>query len=118
MSTPINAHGLCISMMKNSKIRYLRYVITLILCSMFLYSVIENIIKYKEGKTVVAESTMSASDVVYPSITICPRYKYEYALTTTSRTKNLTEYYQSIVDMSLIRKDIVEISQPYKIKKR
>ena len=90
----------------------------MILSSVFLYSVVENIIKYKERRTVVAQSTKSASDVVYPSITLCPRYKYEYALSKTSGTKNLTEYYQSTVNMSLIRKDVIKISQPYRVKNR
>ena len=98
------------------KLNYLRHVVTLILGSMFLCSVVNNFIKYKERKTVVAQSIKSASDVVYPSITLCPHYKYEYALSKTSGTKNLTEYYESILKMSLIRKDIVEISQPYRTK--
>ena len=99
--------------MKGSGLKYSRYVVTFALSSLFLYSVVENFIKYNEKKTVVAQSLMSVSDVVYPSVSICPQYKYEYALSKTSGTKNLTEYYDNILNMSLIRKDIVEISQPY-----
>ena len=98
----------------SSKFFYLRCVVALILGVMFLYSVAKNFIKYKEMKTVLTQGIKSASDVVYPSVTLCPGYKYEYALSITSGTKNLTEYYVNILNMSLIRKNIIEISQPYR----
>ena len=102
--------------LKSSESKYLRYMVTSVLSAMFLYSVVKNFIKYQEGKTVVAQSIKSASDVVYPSVTICSRYKFEYALSKFSGTKNLTEYYENILNMSL-RRDIIQISQPYRTKK-
>ena len=83
---------------------------------MFLYSVVNNFIKYKERKTVLTQGIKSASDVVYPSVSLCPGYKYDYALSQTSGTKNLTEYYENTLNMSLIKKYIIQISQPYMTK--
>ena len=79
----------------------------------FMSSVIANVNKYTQKNTVVAESTKSASKVIYPSITMCPKYNHEYALSKTSGTKNLTEYYKSLLKTSQIKKDVVSISQPY-----
>ena len=41
---------------------------------------------------------------------MCPQYKPEYALSKTSGTKNLTEYYENLLN---IKKDVISISQPY-----
>ena len=79
----------------------------------FMSSVFANVKKYSQKNTVVAESTKTASKVIYPSITMCPRYEKEYAISKTSGTKNLTEYYESLLNMSQIKNDVVSISQPY-----
>ena len=92
----------------------LRQVVISVLTLLFLNTVIQNIVKYKEKKTVVAESEKSISDVAFPSLTMCPHYKYEYSLSTSSATKNMTQDYENILNMLRIRKDIVEISQPLK----
>ena len=93
---------------------YIRHVVISILTLLFLYSLVQNVIKYKEKKTVVAESEKSTSDVVFPSLTMCPRYEYKFPLSTSSATKNMTQDYENILNMLRIRKDIVEISQPLK----
>ena len=80
----------------------------------FMSSVIANVNKYTQKNTVVAESKRSTSGVIYPSITMCPRYTPEFARSKTSGTKNLTEYYDS--NATQIKKDIVSISQPYNTK--
>ena len=90
-----------------------RHVVNLALIVAFMSSVIANVYKYSLKNTVVAESTKRASEVIYPSITMCPEYKKEYALSKTSGTKNLTEYYESLLNMSHIKNDIKSISQPY-----
>ena len=100
--------------LKCSEFGYIRHVVISILTILFLNSVFQNVLKYKEKKTVVAESEKSTSDVVFPSLTICPLYKYEYALSKTSATMNMTEDYENILNTSHIRKDILEISQPSK----
>ena len=74
----------------------------------------QDIEKYNEKKTVVAESEKSTSDVVFPSLTMCPLYKFKFAFSRTSATMNMTEDYEHILNTSRIRKDIVEISQPFK----
>ena len=79
----------------------------------FMSSVIANVYKYSQKNTVVAESTRSASEVTYPSITMCPRYNLEFAVLRASGTKNLTEYYESLLRATQIKKDIISISQPY-----
>ena len=79
----------------------------------FIASIILNVDKYSLKNTVVTESTRSAAEVVYPSITICPVYKGEYALSKTSGTKNLTEYYDSLLNVSDIKNFLISISQPY-----
>ena len=93
--------------------KYLRTVVTSVLIILFLCSVVKNFLKYSGKKTVVAHGIKSALDVVYPSVTMCPKYKYEYALSKTSGTKNLTEYYENLKTTPLIRKDVISISQPY-----
>ena len=102
--------------MNHLKLNHLRILVTLVLSVMFLYSVVTNFTKYKEKKTVVAPSVKSAAEVVYPSVTLCPLYKHEYALSIIPGSKNLTEYYDIITNLSLIRKDIKRISQPYTTK--
>ena len=79
-----------------------------------MYNVGNNFIKYEEKNTVLAQSMKSASDVVYPSVTLCPFYKLKYYRSKISGSKNLTEYYKSLQNMSLIRKDVLNISQPYR----
>ena len=93
--------------------KYLRTLVTSVLIALFLCSVVQNFLKYNSKRTVVALGVKSALDVVYPSVTMCPKYKYEYALSKTSGSKNLTEYYENLVTTPLIRKDVVSISQPY-----
>ena len=90
-----------------------RHVLNFALVVAFMSSVIANVCKYASPKTVVTESTKSASEVIYPSITICPFYKNEYARSKTSGTKNLTEYYEDLLNAKQIKKDITSISQPY-----
>ena len=92
----------------------LRNVVTLALTLMFLYNVGNSFTKYEEKDTLMAQSMKSASDVVYPSITLCPMYKLEYMRSKVSGSKNLTEYYEKLKNMSLIRKDVLYISQPYR----
>ena len=93
-----------------------RHLVNLALIVAFMSSVIANLYKYRQKNTVVAESTRSASEVIYPSITMCPNYEKEYALSKTSGTKNLTEYYEILLKTSQIKKDVVSISQPYTTK--
>ena len=90
-----------------------RHVINLALIVAFMSSVIANVYKYSQKNTVVAESTRSASEVTYPSITMCPRYNLEFAVLRASGTKKLTEYYESLLRATQIKKDIISISQPY-----
>ena len=90
-----------------------RHVVNFALVVAFMSSVIANVCKYASPKTVVTESTKSASEVIYPSITMCPFYKYKFARSKTSGTKNLTEYYENLLNMAQIKKDILSISQPY-----
>ena len=75
-----------------------------------MISAIANVYKYSLKNTVVTESMISTSQVTFPSITMCPQYKPEYALSKTSGTKNLTEYYENLLN---IKKDVISISQPY-----
>ena len=96
--------------LKSSEFSYIRHLVISILTIIFLNSLVQNVIKYKEKKTVVAESEKSTSDVVFPSLTMCPRYDFN----TTYATMNMTQDYENILKMSRIRKDIVEISQPFK----
>ena len=93
-----------------------RHVVNLALIVAFMSSFIANVYKYSQKNTVVAESTKSASEVICPSITMCPTYEKEYTHSKTSGTKNLTEYYESLLKMSQIKKDVVSISQPYTTK--
>ena len=90
-----------------------RHVVNFALVVAFMISVIANINKYAYPKTVVTESARRAMEVIYPSITMCPFYKNEYAHSKTSGTKNLTEYYENLLNMAQIKKDILSISQPY-----
>ena len=105
-----------IMLLNHLMLSHLRCFVTFVLSVLFLYSVVHNFMEYKEKKTIVAPSVQSAAAVVYPSVTICPGYKYEYALSKIPGTKNLTEYYEIITNLSLIRKDIIQISQPYATK--
>ena len=79
-------------------------------------SAILNVYKYSLKNTVVAERTQIASELTYPSITMCPFYNPEFAISKTSGTKNLTEYYESLLNTTQIKKDILSISQPYNTK--
>ena len=81
-----------------------------------MYSAEQNVHKYSQKNTVVAESVRRASEVIFPSITMCPWYTYEQALSKSSGIKNLTEYYESLHNTEQIKKDIVSISQPYNTK--
>ena len=91
----------------------LRYATILALTLLFMYNVGNSFIKYEEKNAVLAQSMKSVSDVVYPSITLCPFYKLEYSRSKVSGSKNLTEYYKSLQNMSLIRQDILNITQHY-----
>ena len=91
-------------------LEFLKNVVTVLLSILFIHSLVLNVIKYKEKKTVMSQSVLSIYDVPYPSITLCPMYDYAYARSITSGTKNLTEYYESLQLMSLIKKDIISIS--------
>ena len=92
-------------------------MVNLALIVAFMSSFIANVYKYSQKNTVVAESTKSAlEEVSYSSITMCPWYNHEYALSKTSGTKNLTEYYESLLKTTQVQKDVVSISQPYTTK--
>ena len=95
------------------KLKKFRHLVTLVLSALFIYSGIENVIKYKEKKTILTHSTRSASEVIYPSVTLCPHYDYNFTLSKTLGTKNLTEYYESLRSHSLIKERIIYIYQPY-----
>ena len=101
--------------LKRSEFSYIRHVVVLILTIVFFNSLVQNVTKYKEKNTVVTESEKSTSDVVFPSLTMCPLYEFKFAFSTTSATMNMTEDYEHILNTSRIRKDIVEISQPWHI---
>ena len=94
----------------------LRHVVNVALILAFMSSAALNVQKYSKKNTVVAESVRSASEVFYPSITMCPSYTSKFVHSKNSGTKNLTEYYESLQNTAQIKKDIVSISQPYNTK--
>ena len=98
----------------NIKLKYFRHLAVMVFSAMFIHRVVQLVIQYNERKTMLSQSTRMASRVIYPSVTMCPVYKHEFALSKTSGTKNLTEYYESLHSRSLIKDRIISISQPYK----
>ena len=100
--TPSNmSHSNCIKFFTN--------VVQIVLCLIFLYSVVRNIAKFQGKKIVVAQGMKNTKDITYPSIAMCPFYN----VSDISGTRNLTKYYEIIRKKSLIKKNVITIFQPF-----
>ena len=100
-------------MSRSNCIKFFRHVVEIVLCLIFLYSVVQNVTKWQGKKTVVAQGMKRSKDITYPSITMCTLYNYEFSLSKTLSTKNLAKHYESLRSQSLIKERIISISQPY-----
>ena len=77
------------------------------------YGIVLNLGKFIKEDTVVVEGMKSISEVTYPSFTMCPWYDERYAWSKYSGSKNLTEYYESLLNATQIKRDIIAIKQPH-----
>lgn len=92
----------------------IRHVVLIALTGAFMYyGIIANLGKFSKNNTVVVESMKRISEVTYPSFTMCPWYVERFAWSKFSRSKNLTEYYESLLNAKQIERDIISIWPPY-----
>ena len=92
-----------------------RILVLLLMTAIFLYVVGKSIFKWNEGKVGKTQTTKSASQMFYPSITMIPIFDLNYSMHKLSyfnTTKNLTEYN---LKASHIYTDIVSIEQNYEL---
>ena len=93
--------------------KHTRYVVLLLLATVFIYLMAISICKLERGKVGLAQSTKSASEMFYPSVTMAPLLELNESLAKLSsfnKRKNLTEYYTKI---SGIKGNIISIRQSY-----
>ena len=92
-----------------------RIVVLLLMTAIFLYVLGKSIFKWNERKVGKTQTTKSASQMFYPSITMIPIFDPSYSMRKLSyfnTTKNLTEYN---LNVSHIYTDIVSIEQNYEL---
>ena len=84
-----------------------RQLVVLTLTAAFLVIVANSLVTWTRGRIGTAEGTKSASQIVYPSLTICPFFS---SPTSNSESRNLTEYYRN---RSIITNHIKLIQHEY-----
>ena len=92
-----------------------RIVVLLLMAAIFLYMVGKSVYRWSEKKVGETQTTKSASQMVYPSITMVPFFDPSYSMMKLSSfniTKNLTEYN---LNTSHIQSDVVSIEQSYEL---
>ena len=92
-----------------------RILVLLLMTAIFLYVLGKSILKWNERKVGKTQTTKSASQMFYPSITMIPIFDPSYSMRKLSyfnTTKNLTEYN---LNVSHIYTDIVSIEQNYEL---
>ena len=90
-----------------------RILVLLLMAAIFLYMLGKSISKWSEKKVGETQTTKSASQMVYPSVTMIPFFEPGFSLAklaSYSTSKNLTEYN---VGTDHIAKDVVSIEQSY-----
>ena len=92
-----------------------RILVLLLMAAIFLYMVGKSVYRWSEKKVGETQTTKSASQMVYPSITMVPFFDPSYSMMKLSFfniTKNLTEYN---LNTSHIQSDVVSIEQSYEL---
>ena len=92
-----------------------RIVVLLLMAAIFLYMVGKSVYRWSEKKVGETQTTKSASQMVYPSITMVPFFDPSYSmlkLSSFNTAKNLTEYN---LNTSHIQSDVVSIEQSYEL---
>lgn len=84
-----------------------RHLVVLTLTAAFLVIVANSLVTWTKGRIGTAESTNSASRLVYPSFTICPRFSNPPS---SSDSRNLTEVYRN---RSIITNHIKKFKHEY-----
>ena len=90
-----------------------RILVLLLMAAIFLYMLGKSISKWSEKKVGETQTTKSASQMVYPSVTMIPFFEPGFSLAklaSYNTSKNLTEYN---VGTDHIAKDVVSIEQSY-----
>ena len=90
-------------------------MVLLLMAAIFLYMVGKSVYRWSEKKVGETQTTKSASQMVYPSITMVPFFDPSYSmmkLSSFNTTKNLTEYN---LNTSHIQSDVVSIEQSYEL---
>ena len=90
-----------------------RYVVLFIMAVIFFIMLGICIAKWNEKKVGETQSTKSASNMFYPSVTLVPWYNVNTSLAkwaSYNNSKNLTEYHATT---SRIQSDIISIEQSY-----
>ena len=90
-----------------------RYVVLFLMAAIFFIMLGICISKWNEKKVGETQSTKSASEMFYPSVTLIPWYGVNTSLAKWSsynNSKNLTEYHATT---NRIQSDIISIEQSY-----
>ena len=90
-----------------------RYILVLAMTTGFLFIVAQSLSKFSEKTIGETLSAKKAAKMNFPSIYICPVFKQNYYKSHNSKSKNLTEYYESVPN---IRDIILSIKQSYETK--
>ena len=88
-----------------------RILVLLLMAAIFLYMLGKSISKWSEKKVGETQTTKSASQMVYPSVTMIPFFEPGFSLAklaSYNTSKNLTEYN---VATDHIARDVVSIEQ-------
>ena len=90
-----------------------RILVLLLMVVIFLFMLGQSIVKWNEKKVGETQTTKSASQMVYPSVTMLPFFEPSFSLAKVASynsSKNLTKYN---IGTDHITKDIISIYQSY-----
>ena len=92
-----------------------RILVMLLMAAIFLYMLGKSIYRWSEKKVGEAQTTKSASQMFFPSVTMIPFFEPGHSLArlaSFNSSKNLTEYN---LGTEHITKDIISIEQSYEL---